>query len=101
MKVTKINRKKELEVKVDRVYHKIFARTKKRPLGIHGMAAEYAFQTNQKELHIKELKQQIHSTRPYMEELYGKGLIQEIYDLPIKFRKLKRLSIYKVLSAQD
>lgn len=93
--------KKELDSQVDAIYVKIRKRAKVRQLGVFGYAAEMACQTNQKVLHIKELKQQIHSVRPYMEELYGKGLIQKIADLPIKVKKLKRLSIPKGIIAQD
>lgn len=93
--------KRELDKKVDRVYRKIFSRSKKRSLGLHGYVAELAFNTNNKELHIKELKQQIDTTRPYMEKVYGKGLIQEIADLPIKYRKLKVLSIIRELRAKE
>ncbi|MBL7920020.1 MAG: hypothetical protein JNJ40_06875 [Bacteroidia bacterium] len=100
MQATRIS-KKELNSQVDAIYVKIKKRAKVRQIGVFGIAAEMACQTDQKELHIKELKQQIHSVRPYMEELYGKGLIREIADLPIKVKKLKRLSIYKALSAQD
>jgi hypothetical protein len=93
--------KKELDIQVDSIFLKIRKRAKMQQLGVFGVAAELACQTNQKILHIKELKQQIHSVRPYMEELYGKRLIKEIADLPIKVRKLKQLSIYKELSSQD
>ena len=89
--------KRELDSQLDAIYLKIKKRAKVRQLGVFGLAAEMACQTNQKVIHIKELKQQIHSVRPYMEELYGKGLIKEIASLPIKVRKLKRLSIYKEL----
>ena len=93
--------KKELNSQIDLIYLKIRKRAKLRQLGVFGLAAEMACQTNQKVLHIKELKQQIHSVRPYMEKLYGKELIQKIADLPIKVKKLKRLSIPKGMSAQD
>lgn len=99
MAETKIS-KKEIDDKVDEIYLRINKRAKIRQLGVFALAAEMAIKTDQKILHIKELKQQIHSVRPYMEELYGKSLIKEIADLPIKVRKLKRLSIYKELHHQ-
>jgi hypothetical protein len=93
--------KKELDIQLDSIFLKIRKRAKTQQLGVFAVAAELACQTNQKVLHIKELKQQIHSVRPYMEKLYGKQLIKEIADLPIKVRRLKRLSINKELSAQN
>lgn len=92
--------KKELDIRVEKIFLKILKRAQNYPLGLNGAVAKYAYETDQKITHIKELKQQIDSTRPSMELQYGKSLIREIADLPIKYRKLKPLSILKELSEQ-
>jgi hypothetical protein len=92
--------KRELDIRVEKIFLKILKRAKHYPLGLNGFVAKYAYETDQKIAHIKELKQQIDSTRPSMELQYGKSLIRDIVDLPIKFRKLKPLSNMKELSEQ-
>jgi hypothetical protein len=81
---------------LDNIYLKIFERAKYYPLGVLGVAAKLGYE--QKEYRItyfKELKQQIASCRGNMTEIFGEEIINEIDNLDIKVRKLKRLSIFK------
>lgn len=81
---------KGLDQKIESVFQKIFALEKRRKLGLFGMVAHYAYEQNKKELHIKELKEQIFTCRENMQEVYGQKIIKEIEELPVKFRKFKR-----------
>ena len=79
---------KELDQKIELVFQKIFELEKRRKLGLFGMVAHYAYDQNKKELHIKELKEQIYTCRENMQEVYGQKIIEEIDSLPVKFKKL-------------
>lgn len=82
--------------KVEDTYLKIFERAKYYPLGVLEVAAKMGYQEKEYRLtYIKELKQQIDSCRGYMTEIFGKEIIDDIDNLNIKYRKLKRLSISK------
>jgi hypothetical protein len=83
---------------LDNIYLKIFERGKYYPLGVLGVAAKIGYeQKNFRVTYFKELKQQIHSCRCDMTEIFGEEIIKDIDNLDLKFRKLKRLSIYKNL----
>lgn len=85
-----VKRKADLDQEIEFIFQEIFALEKKKKLGLFGMVAHYAYEMNEKALHIRELKEQIYTCRENMEEVYGRNLIDEIYSLPVKFRKLKR-----------
>lgn len=88
-----MSKKAELNNRIENVILKIIERRKHYPMGINGMAAQYAYDVGQMELHIKELKQQIHSTRKGMVDVYGEEIISEIESLPVPFRKLKKFKL--------
>lgn len=79
----------EFEQRIEGVFQRIFALEKRKKLGLFGMVAHFAYEQDKKELHIKELKEQIYTCRENMQEVYGQKIIEEIDSLPIKFRKLK------------
>lgn len=82
--------------KVEDTYLKIFERAKHYPLGVLEVAAKMGYQEKEYRLtYIKELKQQIDSCRGYMTEIFGKEIIEDIDNLNIKYRKLRRLSVSK------
>lgn len=82
--------------KVEGTYLKIFERAKHYPLGVLEVAAKMGYQEKEYRLtYIKELKQQIDSCRGYMTEIFGKEIIEDIDNLNIKYRKLRRLSVSK------
>lgn len=80
----------EFEQRIEAVFQRIFALEKRKKLGLFGMVAHYAYEQDKKELHIMELKEQIYTCRENMQEVYGRKIIEEIEELPVKFRKLKR-----------
>jgi hypothetical protein len=81
---------------LDNIYLKIFERDKYYPLGVLGVAAKIGYeQKNFRITYFKELKQQIHSCRANMTEIFGEEIINDIDSLDLKFRKLKQLSILK------
>ncbi|MFN8114880.1 MAG: hypothetical protein U0W65_02130 [Bacteroidia bacterium] len=88
-----MSKKAELNTRIEKVILKIIERRKHYPMGINGMTAQYAYDVGQMELHIKELKQQIHATREGMVYVYGEEIISEIEALPVPFRKVKRFKI--------
>jgi hypothetical protein len=86
----------ENSIKIESIFSKIFERRKKQTLGVYGMAAQLGYETEEnKVIFIKEVKQQIASCRGNMTRIFGEEIIDEIDSLDIKFKKLKRLSIYK------
>lgn len=87
-----VKRKADLDQEIEFIFQKIFALEKKKKLGLFGMVAHYAYEKDKKALHMKELKEQIYTCRENMEEVYGEKLIEEIDNLPVKFRRLKRRS---------
>jgi len=81
--------------KIEVIFSKIFERRNKQSLGLYGMAAVLGYETEENKVtFIKEVKQQIDSCRGSMTDIFGQEIIDEIDGLDIKFRKLKRLSIY-------
>jgi hypothetical protein len=88
-----MSKKAELNKRIENVILKIIERRKHYPMGLNGYTALFAYEKNQMELHIKELKQQIHSTRKGMVDVYGEEIISEIEALPVTFRKLKKFKL--------
>lgn len=88
-----MSKKAELNKRIEDVILKIIERRKHYPMGLNGMVAQYAYEVGQMELHIKEIKQQIHATREGMVYVYGEEIISEIEALPVPFRKVKRFKI--------
>lgn len=80
----------EFEQRIEAVFQRIFVLEKRKKLGLFGMVAHYAYEQDKKELHLKELKEQIYTCRENMQEVYGRKIIEEIEELPVKYRKFKR-----------
>ena len=86
----------ENSIIIESIFSKIFERSKNQSLGVYGKTAQLSYETEEyKIIFIKELKQQIASCRGNMTRIFGEEIIDEIDSLDIKFRRLKRLSIYK------
>lgn len=88
-----MNKKADLNKRIENVILKIIERRKHYPMGLNGYTAQFAYEQDQMELHIKELKQQIHATRKGMVYVYGEEIISEIESLPVPFRKVKKFKI--------
>ncbi len=80
---------------LDNIYLKILERAKNYQLGVFEVGAKMGY--NQKEYRITyiiELKQQIDSCRNYMVEVFGSEIINDIDNLKIKYKKLRKLALY-------
>lgn len=77
---------------LENIYLKIFERAKNYQLGVFEVGAKMGYyQREYRITYIIELKQQIDSCRNYMVEVFGSEIINDIDNLKIRYKKLRKL----------